>query len=124
MPRKKTVTTREELDGADAIPEIKVTEPPDDEEGDDVLGSLLGADGRKYRVHKFPTKPGEGGALFCQDYTKEEFDPAAIRAAFGGGKFRVTVFDEKNRIVSSKQIAIAELPRSAQPTVAAPAAPQ
>src|SRR5271170_1687616 len=120
MPRKKVVTTREELDGEDATPEIKVTEAPD--EGDDELGSLLGVDGLKYRVHKFPTKPGEGGAAFCQDYTKEEFDPAAIRAAFGGGKFRVTVFDEKNRIVNSKQITLAELPRSSQPIAQAPAA--
>jgi len=121
MARKKVVTTREELDGTDATAaEIAVPET-ETVDADDVLETLAGTDGRKYRVHKFPSKPGEGGAAFCQDYTKEEFDPAAIRATFGGGQFRVTVFDERNQIINSKRITLADLPKPA--AVAAAAAP-
>src|SRR5271169_4603477 len=35
----------------------------------------------------------------------------AIRAAWGGGKFRITAFDAQNKIAGSKQIMIAELPQ-------------
>ena len=109
MARKKVVTTREELDGKEAeVTELKL---PEDEDSDDILESLLGTDGRKYRVHKMSSKPGEGSAL-CDDYTKEDFDPIAIRATFGGGRYRITVFDEKNKIMASKQIVLAEVPKS------------
>ena len=111
MPRKKVVTTREELDGKDAeTTEIQVPDAVADE-SDDILGALLGTDGRKYRVHKMPSKAGEREA-FCQDYTKEEFDPAAIRAVFGGGTYRVTVFGEDNKITNSRRLTIADLPKS------------
>jgi hypothetical protein len=115
MARKKVVTTREELDGADT--EIPVAAPV--EEAADDLFSFEGLnEGGKYRVHKMPTKPGEGNA-YCQDYTKDELSLDAIRSSWGGGKFRITAFDEKNQLAGSKQITIAELPRPVRETLPA-----
>src|SRR5208283_1136607 len=38
-----------------------------------------------------------------------------IRATFGGGVYRITAYDAENHYVSSKQLAIAELPKDAAP---------
>jgi len=123
MGRKKVVTTREEVDGGDA--EVKITTIPDDDE-EDTLSSFDGLldGGIRFRVHKFPTKPGEGNS-YCQDYSAEELSLDAIRASWGGGRFRITAFDDKNKIKGSKQVTIADLPKSSSSTngAAAPAAP-
>ena len=113
MARKKVVTTREELDGADT--EIQVIAPP--EEAEDDLFAFEGLEGGgKYRVHKMPTKPGEGNA-YCQDYSKDELSLDSIRSSWGGGRFRITAFDAENKIRGSKQITIAELPRVGRETI-------
>jgi hypothetical protein len=114
--KKVIVNTREES-------EIPVGEPEEaaatSDSIEDLLTSLDGMDGGKVRVHKLATKPGEGSML-CDDYAKADFNPYVIRETFGGGKYRLTVFDEQNRIVNSKQIALAELPKTpAAPTPAA-----
>src|ERR1700736_3599306 len=109
--RTKVVTTEEvEQGGNDEI----VPEAGEDSAEVDAITTLLAlddSDGIKYRVHRMPSKPGERSAL-CQDYTRDELSFESIRASFGGGTYRITALDAQHRYVSSKQIAIAELPKA------------
>lgn len=120
MPKKKTVVnTREETEI-----EVPAAEPAADAPPDDIFSfEGFDADDGKFRVHRMPTKPGEGNQ-YCQDYTRDELSYDAIRASWGGGKFRITAFDAQNRIAGSKQIFIAELPKTAMPAaIVAPLSP-
>jgi hypothetical protein len=109
--RTKVVTTEvEEGGGNDEI----LPQAGEDSAEVDAITTLLAlddSDGIRYRVHRQPSKPGERIAL-CQDYSRDELSFETIRATFGGGTYRITALNAQNQYVSSKQIAIAELPKA------------
>jgi len=121
--KKRTkVTTVEETEGAadEAALDAEVSlEAPADPEGDAIaaLFALDDSDGLRFRVHKEPSKPGERRA-YCNDYTRDTLSLDVIRATFGGGPYRITVYNAENQYVSSKQVSIAELPKDAAPAAA------
>jgi hypothetical protein len=107
MGKKKTVTvTTRERDIPDDDAEIKV--PEVDVQGDDLDGLLgLNAGGHRYTVHKEPSAPG-GKRQYCCTYTSDELSLDAIRDDYGGGAYRITGFDENNRLTTSKRVDILE----------------
>jgi hypothetical protein len=121
MPRKKVVTTREELDGKDAETprEIAVPEP----ESGDALDALLGdaPDETRYKVYLMPAKAGDKLA-YCYTYTRDDLSLDTIRDTFGGGSYKITGFDGKNQYVNSKVVTIIGLPKTPQVIAAAPVA--
>lgn len=125
MARKKIITTTvtKEEPAPDAVelepnPEPLTQDEVAEIDGVDYLLSLGGDDVVRYRVDKLPSKPGDREA-FCLNYSRTDLSLDAIRESFGGGTYKITVYNARSQYMGQKRVTIAELPRSSHPAALA-----
>lgn len=122
----ETVTrTREVVE--DPRAEIGLDGGGDELDAVDPLAKLdeIGVDGgAKYRVHRTSPTGFDG---YIGTYTREELEPDAIFAEWGGGRFRITVVDAAGKVRGNAILMIAGRPKhkadpAQSPTAMTPAA--
>lgn len=106
----ETVTrTREVVEDPPA--ELDISGGGDELDAVDPLAKLdeIGVDGgAKYRVHRTSPTGFDG---YIGTYTREELEPDAIFAEWGGGRFRITVVDAAGKVRGNAILMIAGKPK-------------
>jgi len=115
MAKKKvvSVTTSEQII-PDPPSEISTEPDPTELDSLDEWDVLDDSEGKKFQVHKLPSRAGEREA-YCMTYTGQDLSLDTIRETFGGGTFRITARDSRNQYAGSKRVTIIDLPKAAVP---------
>lgn len=112
--KKKTTTV---ITSDEVIPDGSADIPADDPTELDTLDEwdvLDDAEGKRFQVHKLPSRAGEREA-YCYTYSGADLSLDTIRETFGGGTYRITARNAQNQYQGSKRVSIIELPKPLQP---------